>query len=65
MNKHLPWEAARGGRAGLSRRLDDLTNEFVRTHAGLDLLTSENVQTQAPQPRLGGAATADSAKSKT
>ena len=57
--------AVRGGRARLSRRLDNLTNEFVWTHTGLDVLTSENVPTQAPQPRLGVAATADSAKSKT
>lgn len=65
MNKSLPLEAAWGGGARLSRRLDDLTNEIVWTPAGLDFLTNTNVQTQAPQPRLGGAATADSAKSKT
>jgi hypothetical protein len=65
MNKSLPLEAAWGGGARLSRRLDDLTNEIVWTPAGLDFLTSRNVQTQAPKPRLGVAATADSAKSKT
>jgi hypothetical protein len=58
-------ESAQGGRARLSRRLDDLTNEIVWTSARQEFLTSENVRTQAPQPRLGGSATADSAKSKT